>query len=106
MAKAEQFSRETEGIVRPLCMNIHEPIHPHQLEHVKLVIMCLDQTDSTFVRTCIQSGVHYMDVTANGSFLTAVEHGGAEAEAQGATAITMDIIDRHNAMYYAITTKC
>lgn len=85
--RAEQFCQTTGGKVRPLQVDISEPTDPNMLAQVKLVIMCLDQRDPAFVRSCFQTGTHYIDVSANGPFLAQVEQWRTEAEDNGATAV-------------------
>lgn len=87
LERAEQFSHTTGGKVRALQLDINEPINTEVLYQVKLVIMCLDQTDTRFVRTCIEKGIHYVDISANGSFLSQVEHLHNESLAGHATAV-------------------
>ncbi|BAU29003.1 saccharopine dehydrogenase-like NADP-dependent oxidoreductase [Aneurinibacillus soli] len=86
-SRAEQFSRTTNGKIRPLQLNINETVDPDILKDVKLVVMCLDQTDPAFARTCFKSGIHYVDVSANGSFLSQLEGFHEEAAANHATAV-------------------
>lgn len=85
--RAERLSRETGGKVKPLPLDIRNPTDSDVLNDAKLVIMCLDQTDTAFVRSCFRNGTHYIDVSANGAFLTQVERCGREAEAHDATAV-------------------
>ncbi|UHA75998.1 saccharopine dehydrogenase family protein [Paenibacillus sp. 481] len=87
LERAESFSRSTAGKVQPLQLNIGDNIDPSTLDHVKLVIMCLDQTDTTFVQTCLNRGIHYIDVSAHAAFLSQVEQLHVEASGAGATAI-------------------
>ncbi|MBM7554408.1 saccharopine dehydrogenase family protein [Thalassobacillus pellis] len=87
IAKAEQFCRTTEGKVRPFQLNINDPVEPSILANIKLVIMCVDQKNTNFVRFCFSQGVHYMDLTANYGFLRQVERLHAQAEANEATAV-------------------
>lgn len=86
-SRAEQFSSTTNGKVRPLQLNIKEAVDPDILKDVKLVVMCLDQADTEFVRTCFKSGIHYVDVSANDSFLSQLEGLHEEAAASHATAV-------------------
>lgn len=85
--RAEDFSRSTGGKVRPLQLQIGAQVDPSVLENVKLVLMCLDQTETAFVRSCFESGTHYVDISANDSFLSQVEGLQAEAAAHRATAV-------------------
>ncbi|OPH51359.1 saccharopine dehydrogenase [Paenibacillus ferrarius] len=87
LARAEQFSRETGGTVQPLQLDINKVIDPSVLAEVKLVIMCLDQTDTAFVQSCFQNSIHYIDVSANGLFLNQVEQLNKEAKANLSTAV-------------------
>ncbi|WP_247740988.1 saccharopine dehydrogenase NADP-binding domain-containing protein [Cohnella sp. LGH] len=87
LERAEQLSRETEGRVLPMQLDISRPVDPKLLEGVKLVVMCLDQKDVSFVRICLLSGAHYIDVSANISFQAQVEALQKEAERGGATAV-------------------
>ncbi|WP_438351021.1 saccharopine dehydrogenase family protein [Paenibacillus sp. FA6] len=84
---AEQFSREINGKVKPLQLDIQQGFDTGFLNQVKLVIMCLDQSDTAFVRSCLQSGTHYVDISANGLFLDQVEQWRTEAEVNFATAV-------------------
>lgn len=86
-SRAEQFSSTTNGKVRPLQLNIKDAVDPEILKDVKMVVMCLDQEDTAFVRTCFKSGVHYVDVSANDSFLSQLEGLHAEAAASHVTAV-------------------
>jgi len=87
LERAERFSRETEGRVLPMRLDIGRPVAPEALAGVKLVVMCLDQRDASFVRACFRSGAHYIDVSANISFLAQVERLREEAERGGSTAV-------------------
>lgn len=68
LERATEFSQQSNGKIRPLQLNIHEPMDPSILEQAKLVIMCLDQDNTALVRACLRHGVHYMDITANADF--------------------------------------
>lgn len=85
--RAEQFSRSTGGGVRPLQLDIYESLEPDLLDHVKLVVMCLDQAHSAFIYTCLERGVHYIDISASDSFHSAAENWHEAAIAHGATAV-------------------
>ncbi|MBG9794972.1 saccharopine dehydrogenase [Paenibacillus dendritiformis] len=85
--RAERFCRSAGGKIRPLELDIRKPIPSAMLNGAKLVIMCLDQTGTGFVRECFRAGTHYIDVSANASFLRQVEQCREEAAAHGATAL-------------------
>lgn len=50
-----------------------EAASPELLGKVKLVVMCLDQQDTRLAEACLQSGTHYVDVSASGDFLTMLQ---------------------------------
>ncbi|WP_256759734.1 saccharopine dehydrogenase family protein [Cohnella sp. WQ 127256] len=85
--RAEQFTRTTDGKVKPLQIHLKDGFDLNFTKRVKLVVMCLDQTDTAFVSFCFTNKIHYVDVSANGSFLTQVEDLQSEARANGITAI-------------------
>ena len=85
--RAERFCQSAGGKIRPLEIDIREPLPPDMLSGVKLVIMCLDQSGKDFVRACFRTGTHYIDVSAKGSFLRQVEQFQHEAAAHGAAAL-------------------
>ncbi|WP_405111264.1 saccharopine dehydrogenase NADP-binding domain-containing protein [Paenibacillus sp. FSL K6-1217] len=70
LQRAEEFSRSTGGNVKPLQLSADLPLDPKLLEKVKLVVMCLDQQDTRLAEACLQSGTHYVDISASGDFLT------------------------------------
>ncbi|WP_339315166.1 saccharopine dehydrogenase NADP-binding domain-containing protein [Paenibacillus sp. FSL R10-2734] len=87
LEKAEIFRQSTHGKIKPLQLDINKPLASDLLDRVKLVIMCLDQTDTNLVKACFRSGTHYVDVSANGLFLSKIEAYREEAEQHGACAI-------------------
>ncbi len=87
LEKAERFSQSTQGKVKPLQLDTNKPLPPHLLDQVKLVIMCLDQSNTDFVKSCFRSGTHYVDVSANGPFLSYIESYSELAEEYGSSAI-------------------
>lgn len=87
LQRAEQLSRETAGKVKALQLDIQEAVDPELLRRFKLVVMCLDQADSAFVRACLLTGTHYIDITAKGIFLNQVDHLANIARDNGATAV-------------------
>jgi saccharopine dehydrogenase (NAD+, L-lysine-forming) len=72
LEQAEAFCRQFEGQVRPVRIDIHEEFKPEVLVQVNLVIMCLDQINTQFVDQCLQQGIHYLDISADYSFLSQV----------------------------------
>jgi saccharopine dehydrogenase (NAD+, L-lysine forming) len=57
------------------------------LAGARLVIMCLDLGDATFVARCLAAGVDYIDITADDRTLAAIEALDPVACAGGATAV-------------------
>lgn len=87
LERAEQYCRTTGGKVRPLQLNVHEPCDPLLLEHVRLVMMCIDQDEDHFVQSCLLSGTHYIDISASYSFLQQVENLHHTAKEHGAAGV-------------------
>lgn len=57
------------------------------LDGVRLVLVCLDQTDTRFVEQCLSRGIHYVDISAEYDFLSEVEKLDTSAKQNGATAV-------------------
>ncbi|MBD8497999.1 saccharopine dehydrogenase family protein [Paenibacillus arenosi] len=87
LERAEQFCLTTNSKVKPFQIDVRSKVTPSLLDNVKLVIMCLDQTNTAFVETCLQRGIHYVDVSANPLFLSQVEQLHQTAASYGATAV-------------------
>ncbi|WP_449600037.1 saccharopine dehydrogenase family protein [Paenibacillus sp. Marseille-Q9583] len=87
LEKAERFSQSTHGRIKPLQLDINKTIPPHLLDQVKLIIMCLDQTNTDFVKACFRSGTYYVDVSASGPFLSQIEALYEEAARHGSSAV-------------------
>lgn len=49
--------------------------------------MCLDQTNTDFVKACFRNGTHYVDVSASGPFLSQIEAFNEEAAQHGSCAV-------------------
>ncbi|MEO3947732.1 saccharopine dehydrogenase NADP-binding domain-containing protein [Gorillibacterium sp. CAU 1737] len=87
LEKAERFSRSTNGKVMPMRLDVGDAVVPEAMRDVKVIIMCLDQADVSFVRSCIRLGIDYLDISADYSFLSRLEELQPEAEASGAVAV-------------------
>jgi saccharopine dehydrogenase-like NADP-dependent oxidoreductase len=85
--QAVKFSESTGGQVLPMTFDLSQWGDESWFDSVKLVIMCLDQTDDAFVRACLRTGTHYLDISANGTFLSRLEPLHEEAARHGATAV-------------------
>ena len=57
------------------------------LEGLDQVVMCVDQSGTTFVEACLERGIDYIDITASDEFLRTVEQLDDVARDNGATAI-------------------
>ncbi|MFF2907881.1 saccharopine dehydrogenase family protein [Paenibacillus sp. NPDC057934] len=73
LERAEQFCKATGSKVKPLRLDLTEKADPRLLKRAKLVVMCMDQQDTAFAEACLQNGVYYVDVSANGAFLARLE---------------------------------
>lgn len=87
LVKAEQFCQTMDWKVLPLQLNISDWVDPRILDNVKLVIMCLDQSNTSFVQFCFNQGVDYIDLSANYEFLSQVQRLHAQAKANEVTAV-------------------
>lgn len=67
--KAEQFSLRTKGRVRPFQLDVKNPLDAGWMNKTKLVVMCLDQDDTSFAETCLRSGIDYLDISAKGAYI-------------------------------------
>lgn len=70
--KAETFSRQTKGKVRPYQLDVSNPSYSDWMDKTKLVIMCLDQEDPSFAETVLRSGIDYIDISAKGMYMEQV----------------------------------
>jgi len=71
--KAKTLSETLDHNVIPYHLDIDSQTDNAVLENTKLVVMCIDQKDTKFVELCIETGVHYIDITANQHFIDQVE---------------------------------
>jgi saccharopine dehydrogenase-like NADP-dependent oxidoreductase len=85
--RAQQFCGGKRGKIKPLRLAVGEPFEEKLLERVKLVVMCLDQTDTAFAKACLLAGTDYVDVSANGDFLEAMELMNGSTEGISGTAV-------------------
>ncbi|MFN3090732.1 saccharopine dehydrogenase family protein [Bacillus pumilus] len=70
--KAEKFSRQTKGKVRPYQLDVSEPLFSDWMDKTKLVIMCLDQEEPSFAEAVLRSGIDYIDISAKGTYMEQV----------------------------------
>ncbi|RCW65823.1 saccharopine dehydrogenase family protein [Saliterribacillus persicus] len=81
--KAKDFCKEKD--LHPLLIDVTQPLIDDQILKMDLVIMCLDQENTAFAKYCLESGVNYVDITANYPFMKEVEQ--LSHMAQNATAL-------------------
>lgn len=92
-AKAEEFinSLEMKSRVRYRFFDLSHDRDIWNLmledEGIDLVIMCVKQENTEFVKTCFQKGIHYIDVTAEDAFLQSIEALHSDAQKNNSTAI-------------------
>lgn len=87
LEQAKAFCETTAGQVRPVQLDVAQPIAASLLDQTRLVILCLDQQQTHLVEQCFQTGTHYLDISANSDFLTAVSQRHEQALAGKATGI-------------------
>ncbi|WP_342481694.1 saccharopine dehydrogenase NADP-binding domain-containing protein [Paenibacillus sp. FSL L8-0340] len=87
LERAEQFCRTSGGKVKPLRLSVGEAIDEELLKRTKLVVMCLDQQDTSFAEACLRSGTHYVDVSANGEYFRLLQSLGDTAAGLKGTAV-------------------
>ncbi|PYI53810.1 saccharopine dehydrogenase family protein [Paenibacillus flagellatus] len=80
LAKAAAFASSTDGDVLPLQMDVRDGSSVGLPEGTGLVVMCLDQDDTSFVARCLELGVHYVDISASAGFLARVRKLGGEGK--------------------------
>lgn len=66
---AQRIGRGVEG----RALDLRGTRFEDTLTGVRLVIVCVDQEDTRFLRACIERGVHYVDVTASDVFFQRAE---------------------------------
>lgn len=87
LERAERFSRSTGGRIRPMRIDAAEAFPAQQLQKVKLVVMCLDQQDTSFAEACLREGIHYIDITASLEFFSRMEQLGSSGHDYTAAAV-------------------
>lgn len=86
--KAKEFSSQIETKLIPLELDITSiSKNDKRLSGVNLVIMCIDQKGTQFVRHCIQQGIHYVDISATYVLLSEIESLHNEAKKYHSTVV-------------------
>lgn len=68
LERAERFCESTGGTVKPLKLDAAQEFSAAGMRQIKLVVMCLDQQDTSFAEACLREGIHYVDITASLDF--------------------------------------
>ncbi|GBF74278.1 hypothetical protein PA598K_02614 [Paenibacillus sp. 598K] len=87
LERAQAFAATSGGRILPMRLDVSAEPDEETLRGARLVIMCLDQQEPAFVRACLSRGIHYVDISADYSFLAQVEPLHALAAESGATAV-------------------
>lgn len=86
--KAQAFAAELNHKVMPLELDISATVSEDQFLHdVGTVIMCIDQGNQDFVRSCIQRAITYIDISASYTVLSKIEALDQEARSAGSTVV-------------------
>lgn len=85
--KAEKFAESTNNKVIPMQLDTESAADASQLKEAKVIVMCLDQKNTDFVRLCLTRGIHYVDITANMDFHKKIEELKDAAVINKATAV-------------------
>ncbi|WP_416148328.1 saccharopine dehydrogenase family protein [Salipaludibacillus sp. HK11] len=85
--KANKFSESTNGKVKPIYIDVTEEIKDSFFEEVRLIIVCIDQDNTTFASQCLAKGIDYIDISASYSYLSKVEGLEETAKIHGARAL-------------------
>lgn len=87
LERAQAFAATSKGRILPMRLDVSAQPDEETLRGVRLVIMCLDQQNPAFVQACLSRGIHYVDISADYSFLAQVEPLHNLAAKSGATAV-------------------
>lgn len=84
---AVQLSQQLNHTIIPRKLDILGNYDPAILADVGLVIMCIDQSDTSFADLCISKGINYIDITANQVFIEKTECLDTKAKAHDVSVI-------------------
>jgi saccharopine dehydrogenase-like NADP-dependent oxidoreductase len=71
--KANTFCEEYCPQAHPLCIDVRDANCFEFIPSVDLVIMCMEQENTDFVKYCLENGLHYVDITASYPFIQKIE---------------------------------
>ncbi|WP_155593424.1 saccharopine dehydrogenase NADP-binding domain-containing protein [Lysinibacillus cavernae] len=87
LEKAKQFCAQHHDLAKPIQMDVSKTVPSQQLANVALVIMCLEQKNTSFAHLCLKEGIKYIDITASYAFLKKLEDLHLIAEQNHSTAV-------------------
>ncbi len=87
LERAESTAAQIGFGVRARAFDVTAPAQARTLAGIGLVVVCLDQQDTAFVEECLARGIHYVDISAEYSFLRRVDELDDLATANGATVV-------------------
>lgn len=73
LSKSERLAQRLNHKIISLQFDLSNPSGYSILEDMDLVIMCVDQSGTEFVKQCISRGIHYIDITANQQLVEKIE---------------------------------
>jgi saccharopine dehydrogenase-like NADP-dependent oxidoreductase len=86
--KAKTYAQGSGHKLLPLELDIFSAESYKQfLDDIAVVVMCIDQRDTEFIKACMRRGIDYIDITATYKFLSKVESLDVEARKLGTTAV-------------------
>ncbi|MAN61999.1 MAG: hypothetical protein CMI60_08620 [Parvibaculum sp.] len=85
--KAKAAAAEVGHGAEGRALDIFEADSGRALDGVALTVVCLDQTKTRFVEQCLSRGIHYLDISADYTFLSQVEKVDDLARRNGVTAL-------------------
>lgn len=87
LRKAQDLAARLENKAIPFQFDVRRVVDSDFWNDVKVVIMCLDQTDTRFIEFCIDKGIHYIDISANYSILQQIEKLHSKAQDKGSNVL-------------------
>lgn len=86
--KAEELAIRLNQTVTPYKLDISKNTdNTNLLNNVGLVVMCIDQVDTNFIKTCIDKGINYIDITANQNLIEKIEQLNTKAKQNNASVV-------------------
>lgn len=74
LENAKRYTSRTMGKIIPMQLDIYNvDVSDKIFEEIYIVVMCLDQKNTRFVKKCIQNAVHYIDISPSYNTLAQIE---------------------------------